>query len=336
MAKKNEAAETKAIVQSTNHFLNKQSDQLQKWCVEGSGIDPVDLIRVGTMTVSREPKFQDPRVWPSLYLALLTAAQLGLNPSGVFGEGYIIPYWDPKLKHNVAQFQPGYRGLMKLVRQSGDIKSIRSVVVYSGDVFRFQEGSDPDVHHIIRTNGDRGKPVGAYSIAEYKDDSWDAIWVPQVDIDKASQNTPAWKQWPDEMAKKFAIKRHTKQLPMSPRAMTAVHVDNAPSPTEFDPDTGEVVDAEVVETEPEKPVSQLEAKLEERKKTRTKPSKEAAKPEAPAEKAPEEKPKASKKPEAPPKSEPDFPQCELCGDPAPKDADLCGPCAEGVKESEEG
>lgn len=341
MAKNNEEKKkTNELVKSASNYLTSRSDNLAKWCVKGAEINPTDLIRVGTMVVAREPKLQDPRVMPSLYLSILTAAQLGLNPSGIFGEGYIIPYWDKASGHHLAQFQPGYRGLVKLVRQSGEIRSMRSVVVYSGDEFHYQEGSEPEVYHVINTSSERGKPVGSYSIAEWRDDSWDAIWCPQNDIDRAKKDTPAWSCWPDEMAKKFAIKRHSKQLPMSPKALLAIHVDNAEAPTEFDPSTGEVIDVEVLDVKELNPASGLEKKLEARKKAR-KPAKSGrqaigravddraareTKEEAKAE------PPLKEESERPPIDEPDFHQCELCGEPS--DRELCAPCEEGVRESE--
>ena len=61
-------------------WFNNRGDTLAKWCVKDSGLDALALIRIGTMVVQREEKFHDPKSWPSLYIALITAGQLGLEP----------------------------------------------------------------------------------------------------------------------------------------------------------------------------------------------------------------------------------------------------------------
>ncbi len=59
----------------------------------------------------------------SLIRALLEAAQLGVDPSGVLGSAYLVPY-----KKKV-QLIVGYRGLIDLARRSGGILCIEARVV---------------------------------------------------------------------------------------------------------------------------------------------------------------------------------------------------------------
>ena len=68
----------------------------------------------------------------SLINALMQSVKLGLEPNGVMGKAYIIPYG------NEAQFQVGYQGLLDLAWRSGKVKSISASVVYSEDVFEFE------------------------------------------------------------------------------------------------------------------------------------------------------------------------------------------------------
>jgi len=71
----------------------------------------------------------------------MTAAQLGLEPDGLLGEGYIIPYGTR------AQFQTGYKGLLKLARNSGNIKDVQLEVVHAKDKFIYVKGLEPKLEH---------------------------------------------------------------------------------------------------------------------------------------------------------------------------------------------
>lgn len=327
-------------------WLNQRSDKLAEWCVAGSGIDPVTLIRVGSRLVAKEDKFQDSRTWPSLYLALITAAQLGLEPDGPRGEAYLIPYWDSKMKCYLVQLQPGYRGMMKLITQSGEIRTIRSQVVHENDIFEMQLGTNKRVDHQPAWK-DRGVAVAVYSIATYANGDEDYELASWEDVMKAKASakgkSPAWDNWPDQMARKFVIKRHSNQLPLDPVARQAVAIDNIDTDSASS-DTARVIDAEIVEEQAkalpassnDKQSSALEKKLAERKAKTLKKEKSVARKDddASREKHTGEKPTEEKEAPAKEVEEPDFPQCELCGFEAPRGEELCGDCRSSVADSE--
>ncbi len=284
-SKQNTQAVTKAPVppaRGANDWLLGRSDALAKWCVEGSGLDALALVRVGTMVVDREEKFHDPKTWPSLYIALITAAQLGLEPAGPMSEAYILPYWDRKANCFLAQLQPGYRGLIKLMTQGGMIKSVRSHVVHENDIeFKMSLGSKMELIHEKCWKGDPGPPVAVYSIVKYHDGDEDYELAPWSDVEKARASSkgksPAWDTWPEQMARKFIIKRHANQLPLSPVAKKAVAIDNidaeqgAALETQHVIDDQNVIDANLIEAPPEpKEQSKLAGKLAGRSKGRDK------------------------------------------------------------------
>ncbi len=262
---------TKAItkrnpVTEFSAHLTAYSDKFKPWCPEGGNLTPSSLVNFGVKVFASETKFHHPSCWPSLRLALITAAQLGLEPSGPFGECFILPY--KQGNGYIAQLQPGFRGLVKLARQSGEIKNIRSHVVHENDDFTIYQGDDPRIHHKLCT-GDRGAIVGAYSIAYFVDGETDFEWAPWAEIQKAKKNTPAWKEWPGEMARKFVLKRHCKQLPVSPVAMRAIALDNAEG--EGVSKVQEIIDVDVIdvaEAPPEPGEDKLAKKLKARKSKR--------------------------------------------------------------------
>ena len=97
----------------------------------------------------------------SLLKACLSAAELGLSLNKSMGEADILKVWDNRLKKNVAQFRPRYKGLMKLAMQSGEVLKIESRLVHENDVFEVEEGLDARIVHKHGLS-DRGAMVGAY------------------------------------------------------------------------------------------------------------------------------------------------------------------------------
>lgn len=92
----------------------------------------------------------------SLLKATIEAADLGLSLNKNLKEGDILPVWSPD--GTVAQFRPRYMGLMKLAKQSGEVKDIWAKVVYEKDTFEYDEGVDRILAH---------KPFRAPTVREF-------------------------------------------------------------------------------------------------------------------------------------------------------------------------
>lgn len=93
----------------------------------------------------------------SLIAAIMTSAVLGLEPDGVTGQGYLVPF------KGKVQFIPGYKGLISLAFNSGF--ALTGTIIRANDTFSYQEGSDPHIRHAPAFNADRGAIVGAYAVA---------------------------------------------------------------------------------------------------------------------------------------------------------------------------
>lgn len=103
----------------------------------------------------------------------MVMAQLNFNPSGVSGEGYVLPYnktiklgKDDKGKDiwktiKQAQFQLGYQGLVTLFYQAG-VEKITSDIVRENDIFKQVNGEIYHEVNLTKSFEERGKPVGAY------------------------------------------------------------------------------------------------------------------------------------------------------------------------------
>lgn len=157
--------------------------------------------------------------------ALLTASQLGLEP-GPLGEAYLVPYG------NAVTFIPGYRGLIKLAWQSGQLRNIDAHVVHDGDDFDYEFGLNPTLRH-KPARGSKGKVTDVYAVATFHGGGSAFVVMSVDDVEgirkrsKASKNGPWVTDW-DAMAKKTAIKQLVRFLPLSTELRplaTAAHLD---------------------------------------------------------------------------------------------------------------
>lgn len=166
----------------------------------------------------------------SILGAMMTCAQLGLEPNTPSGLAYLIPRWNGKLRSMECQFQVGYRGLLELMYRSGAIASINADVVYRQEIeaglFTYTSGIRPSIEHridLLDGSARTGNPadiVAAYACAVLKSGEPVIRVVPRRDIDKAmamsggkSGPSAVWKSHYAEMAIKTAIHRLAKWLP---------------------------------------------------------------------------------------------------------------------------
>jgi recombination protein RecT len=177
-------------------------------------------------SVYRNPDLQRASL-ASLLDAVRQAATSRLEPTGILGEGYLIRYG------NEAQFEYGYRGLMKLARRSGQVAAIDSQIVYQNDEFEILLGSEPRIVHRPILEGDRGSYRGAYAYARLTTGELISEWMRLADVEavrKVSRNgqgsnSPWVNHW-GEMARKTVLKRLMKRLPLGADAESAL-VDEA-------------------------------------------------------------------------------------------------------------
>src|SRR3546814_953252 len=99
---------------------------------------------------------------------------------------------------------PMIAGILKKVRQSGEVSYISAHVVYANDHFKWTLGFDENVEHEpAPLDQEPGEPVAAYAVAVLKDGSRLLEVMRKSDIEKvravsrAKGNGP-WVQWRSE------------------------------------------------------------------------------------------------------------------------------------------
>lgn len=161
----------------------------------------------------------------SLFEAAMKAAQDGLLPDGRDGA---LVIFNTKVKVDgkdvtiaKVQWLVMVGGLLKKVRNSGELKEITSHVVYERDEFNYVLGDDEKITHKPYTGPEEpGSVIMVYAIAKTKDEGIyrEVMTVRQVERVRAvsrAKDGPAWKNWWDEMARKTVIRRLSKRLPTS-------------------------------------------------------------------------------------------------------------------------
>lgn len=209
--------------------------------------------RVATSAVQANPSLLngDKVDRASLFSALIRAAQDGLLPDG--REGAIVPY------KGKAQWMPMVAGIMKKVRNSGEIADWFTSAVYEKDEFEVLRGDDNRIYHKPYLDGDPGQVTGAYSIVTFKDGSKSRDFMPRWRIEKAracgnARDSLQWTTFYDEGAIKTVIRHHAKRLPQSTDVDAAFERDDfTRSDTRID------APAETVAAEVTRPVSRLDA-----------------------------------------------------------------------------
>lgn len=161
--------------------------------------------------------------------AVIQCAQLGLEPGNGLGHAYLIPYWDSKRRCKVVNMIPGYKGLIDLARRSGQIQTISARVVRAKDHFKYAYGLNESLEH-VEAKGDRGEITHVYAVARLKDggSQFEVMTVDDVNAikERSGNKNPVWTTDFAEMARKTAVRRIVKYLPMSPELATTLQLDN--------------------------------------------------------------------------------------------------------------
>lgn len=229
-----------------------------------SVITPERFTRMVLSALSSTPKLAD--CSPQSFLAaMMTAAQLGVEPNTALGQAYLLPYRNHGQME--CQFQLGYKGLIDLAYRSGEVSVIQAHTVYENDVFEYELGMDPKLRH-VPAKADRGEAVAYYAMFKTKDGGYGFEVMSVDDVQRHAQRysksygsgSSPWRSNFDEMAKKTVLKRALKYAPLKSDFVRGVAQDETikaelsdemyavPDETVFEAE-GEEIDSTSVDTE---------------------------------------------------------------------------------------
>jgi recombination protein RecT len=201
----------------------------------------------------------------SFFGALMQAAALGLEP-GLIGHCYLVPFENRKSGEKEVQFIIGYKGMLDLIRRSGEVIGVPIVrIVYDNDLFENAFGIEEDTFRHVPwycRDGviEAGGIKGAYVVVRYKVGGANAYYMPISEIEKHRKRSRAsgdgpWVTDYEAMVKKTVIRAHFAYMPVSiefQRLATAdemvTRIDPAVTPEQADAVMEEIVtvDGEIV------------------------------------------------------------------------------------------
>ena len=192
-------------------------------------ITPERFTRIVLSALSTNPKLA--QTTPQSFLsAMMTAAQLGMEPNTPLGQAYLIPYYNSKSRCNECQFQLGYKGLIDLAYRSGEVSIIQAQVVYENDEFTYSFGLEPVLKHIPAA-ADRGEPTYVYAMFRTKDGGFGFDVMSMAAVRSFAQqysksfSSGPWQTNFEEMAKKTVLKKVLKYAPLKSDFLRGMALD---------------------------------------------------------------------------------------------------------------
>lgn len=167
--------------------------------------------------------------------AIMQAGTLGLEIA-TQGECWLIPRQEGKGqdRHWEASLQIGYLGHLALAWRSSQVAAIQVDVVIRGDAFDYQRGTSGYLHHKPQKGRTMDPDQIEYAYAIVQTVMGGEVWMvlDKIEIERLrksgpSGNSPAWKNWYDQMAMGKALKRTLKFCPKSRELARAITLDDS-------------------------------------------------------------------------------------------------------------
>lgn len=255
----------------TNEFKSRVADSLPRH------ISAERMLRTMVLAANKSPDIYRCNLRQAVG-AFLTLSQLGLEPNTPLQHAFLIPFktkvWNPATrKRDIEGYDLnvilGYPGLADLAFRSGMVTNIHADVVYAGDTFEFEYGSNSHLKHVpMGQQKDGDEPVWAYAHVGLKDGQafevmpWSAVMrvrdgsqgykaalFQKQNAEEKGWKLPAgfteapWVKHRDEMAKKTPWRRLAKWIPKSPELAGALALEDISDRGR--PDFGAIFDGSV-------------------------------------------------------------------------------------------
>jgi recombination protein RecT len=220
-----------------HQLLEKYKDQIAHALPKH--LTPERMIRVALTAVSQNRKLLECNAL-TICGSIVQASILGLEPSSVLGECFLVSFWNKKANRGKGarecQLIVGYHGKIKLVSNTGELLGLNAKPVHVHDEFEFNDGLEPFVRHKYHHLEERGPVYGYWAGAALKSGFKRIDFARTKEIeqhrdrfamtrDGNDQIFGVWIEHFDAMALKTMIHRVCKLLPKSAEAQTAWQLD---------------------------------------------------------------------------------------------------------------
>ena len=182
-------------------------------------LTPERFARVCLTALTRTPKLME-CTRESLLRCLMDCSALGIEPDG--RRAHLIPFGKD------CTLIIDYKGLVELIRRSGEVAAIRAETVCENDEFQWENGV---VTHRVDWRNPRGEVQAVYAEAKLTSGEVQTAVLTKDEVEgirkrsRAGASGPWATDW-SEMAKKTAIRRLSKLLPLSVEIAEAMDKDD--------------------------------------------------------------------------------------------------------------
>lgn len=233
-AKQKEKAKLPAVpgtMEVARHIFEGKGMETELLKVLPASIRPEALVRTMLSAMQKQPRLFECTSL-SLCGSLIAVGQLGLSLDPNLGHAYLVPFRDNRRGVVEAQLQVGYKGMVLMGKEASDV-IFTTEVVYDGEDFKYERGSDEYVKHTppLDREDDPRKMIGAYAIATFADNRKKSEVMGRREIERIRNAAPSargksspWDTHYAEMAKKTALRRLFKTIPNA-RLQLAASID---------------------------------------------------------------------------------------------------------------
>jgi recombination protein RecT len=231
-----EPAKQLTPIQKFQGYMETYKENVLPALLKKHNIEPAQFVQIVLSELKKNEKLltafnENPA---SMFASILAGAEIGLIPSDMLGEFYLIPRKiDGKMTVTPLI---GYKGLVNIILRSGEVSKVHTQCVYEGEEFEPIYGLEPNIIHKPNYEVERSSKTlkFVYAVAKLKNGDFQFEVLSKADIIKItnlsrydnalyfndSKDPQMW------MVKKTALIQLAKMLPKDFYGKKAVEMDN--------------------------------------------------------------------------------------------------------------
>lgn len=231
-----EKAKPLTTAQRFGQYLDSYKQSVLPDLLKKHNIEPAQFVQIVLSEIKKNEKLQQAFLEnpSSMFASILAGAEIGLIPSDMLGQFYLIP----RRIDNRMTVTPmiGYKGLVNIILRSGEVTKVHTECVYEGDEFEPIYGLEPNIIHKPNFSKPRSSETlkFVYAVAKLKSGDYQFCVLSKNDIIKIQSlsryNNELYfndKKDPNMwMVKKTALMQLSKMLPKDYYGNKAVELDN--------------------------------------------------------------------------------------------------------------
>jgi recombination protein RecT len=223
-------------IQKFQGYMETYKENVLPALLKKHNIEPAQFVQIVLSELKKNEKLltafnENPA---SMFASILAGAEIGLIPSDMLGEFYLIP----RKIDNKMTVTPliGYKGLVNIILRSGEVSKVHTQCVYEGEEFEPIYGLEPNIIHKPNYEVERSSKTlkFVYAVAKLKNGDFQFEVLSKNDIIKITNlsrydNALYFNDQKDPqmwMVKKTALIQLAKMLPKDFYGKKAVEMDN--------------------------------------------------------------------------------------------------------------